>query len=220
MAFVPSFCRQAAFTIRTGSHGGFSSSLRLAAQHVGFVSARALSKRPETSLASIRKYATDSAPLVTAAASSSSSTQSRRDGTLSKRSASSPADVLDSYASAEAYAPLLSRFERPKSRSKIMTADDFEQAFRARLRRGWATPNDPTSGRSVPVGHGDVQGAYRILGSILKRNNIRGELRLGERYEKPNQMRRRKASERHRRRFADMIRKKVQLVMQKRRRGE
>ena len=48
--------------------------------------------------------------------------------------------------------------------------------------------------------------------ATLRRNNVRRELKLTERYEKPNQMRRRKRSERHRRRFADMIRKKVQLV--------
>ena len=47
---------------------------------------------------------------------------------------------------------------------------------------------------------------------IRDRNNVRRELKLNERYEKPNQMRRRKRSERHRRRFADMVRKKVQLV--------
>ena len=53
---------------------------------------------------------------------------------------------------------------------------------------------------------------YRSLMATLRRNNVRRELKLTERYEKPNQMRRRKRSERHRRRFADMIRKKVQLV--------
>ena len=53
---------------------------------------------------------------------------------------------------------------------------------------------------------------YRNLMGTLRRNNVRRELRLEERYEKPNQKRRRLRSERHRRRFADMIRKKVQLV--------
>lgn len=43
-------------------------------------------------------------------------------------------------------------------------------------------------------------------------NKVMLELRRGSRYEKPNQMRKRKASEAHRRRFADMIRQKVKLV--------
>ncbi len=77
---------------------------------------------------------------------------------------------------------------------------------------GWPTPTDSTTGRSQPVNSGDVNGAYRLMSAVLNRNKIRTELRLGDRYEKPNQMRRRKESERHRRRFADMIRKKVQLV--------
>jgi len=62
------------------------------------------------------------------------------------------------------------------------------------------------------VHRNDVEKAYRQMSNILKRNNMRYELKLGERYEKPNQMRRRKRSERHRRRFRDMVRSKVQLV--------
>lgn len=46
----------------------------------------------------------------------------------------------------------------------------------------------------------------------MSRNKVVQELKMGERYEKPNQERRRKMSERHRRRFADMIRQKVRLV--------
>jgi ribosomal protein S21 len=61
------------------------------------------------------------------------------------------------------------------------------------------------AGRNVAVG-------YKILMATLNRNAVRRELKLTERYEKPNQMRVRKKSERHRRRFAEMIREKVKLV--------
>ncbi|WFD36703.1 hypothetical protein MCUN1_003590 [Malassezia cuniculi] len=96
--------------------------------------------------------------------------------------------------------------------------DDLEREFRERATLGFAEPAKPTTGRSFsasPTSANKVPAAvlYRNLMSTLRRNNVRYELRLGERYEKPNQMRRRKRSERHRRRFADMVRKKVQLVM-------
>lgn len=75
-------------------------------------------------------------------------------------------------------------------------------------------PARPSDGRVVEVDRrrGDVARSYSQLNSILRRNNVRHELALGERYEKPNQRRRRLASERHRRRFANMVREKVQLV--------
>ncbi|KAF8323187.1 hypothetical protein DL93DRAFT_2070738 [Clavulina sp. PMI_390] len=50
-------------------------------------------------------------------------------------------------------------------------------------------------------------------------NNVRGELRLVERYEKPTDKRRRLKSERHRRRFADMIGQKVRIVRDIKARG-
>ncbi|PWN36798.1 uncharacterized protein FA14DRAFT_186976 [Meira miltonrushii] len=76
----------------------------------------------------------------------------------------------------------------------------------------------PSDGRSVPVRQ-DLSRAMANLNSIFRVNNIRTELRLGERYEKPNQKRRRLASERHRRRFAHMVREKVQLIMYLKSRG-
>ncbi|KAK0541545.1 hypothetical protein OC835_000013 [Tilletia horrida] len=87
----------------------------------------------------------------------------------------------------------------------------LDAGFAKRRVYGQPTPGTPTSGRSVQVQNGDVGRAYRSLMAVLRRDDIRGELRRGERYEKPNQERRRKRSERHRRRFADLVRKKVQL---------
>lgn len=93
--------------------------------------------------------------------------------------------------------------------------DQLDAEFRDRPTFGLPTPSTPTTGRSVAMStslnHTSAV-LYRQLSRILSRNNVRRELKLNERYEKPNQMRRRKRSERHRRRFADMVRKKVQLV--------
>lgn len=93
--------------------------------------------------------------------------------------------------------------------------EQLDREFRDRPTYGLAAPGTPTTGRSVSVSNtynGTSATLYRQLSQLLARNHVRRELKLVERYEKPNQMRRRKRSERHRRRFADMIRKKVQLV--------
>ena len=94
--------------------------------------------------------------------------------------------------------------------------EQLESEFRSRQTIGPATPATPTTGRTVSAansyGNNSAAMLYRNLMGTLRRNNVRRELRLEERYEKPNQQRRRLRSERHRRRFADMIRKKVQLV--------
>lgn len=106
-----------------------------------------------------------------------------------------------------------SRFDAGDMNSMI---DQLDAEFRQRPTFGLPTPATPTTGRSVSAtnsfGGGSAAMLYRSLMATLRRNNVRRELKLTERYEKPNQMRRRKRSERHRRRFADMIRKKVQLV--------
>lgn len=94
------------------------------------------------------------------------------------------------------------------------TPEDLEAEWATRPIYGdpnW--PATPYSGRSVNVNaSGDVNRAFIQLTNILGRNSVRRELKLGERFEKPNRERNRKKSERHRRRFADMVRRKVQLV--------
>ncbi|KDQ14031.1 hypothetical protein BOTBODRAFT_110804 [Botryobasidium botryosum FD-172 SS1] len=82
-----------------------------------------------------------------------------------------------------------------------------------------APPPNTYAGRSVVVEKGDVGNAYNRLQGILARNDVRKELRLTERHEKRSDKRRRLESERHRRRFAEFIRKKVQLVKAIRARG-
>lgn len=62
------------------------------------------------------------------------------------------------------------------------------------------------AGRSVNVTEFvPLRIALGRLGRILGQNNMRKELRLVERYEKPTDKRRRLKSERHRRRFAEMV---------------
>jgi len=74
-------------------------------------------------------------------------------------------------------------------------------------------------GRSFPVVNGNFISAYARVMTTLRENNVRRELRLTERFEKPTDRRRRLRSERHRRRFADMISQKVKVVRAIRERG-
>ncbi|KAJ2609490.1 hypothetical protein H4S08_004032 [Coemansia sp. RSA 1365] len=66
--------------------------------------------------------------------------------------------------------------------------------------------------RSVSVLHGDAVKAYGRLNRILAENDIRRELRLRERYEKPTYKRQRLRRESHARRFKDEVRRKVHLI--------
>ncbi|KAF9519972.1 hypothetical protein BS47DRAFT_914393 [Hydnum rufescens UP504] len=75
------------------------------------------------------------------------------------------------------------------------------------------------SGRSFDVKAQNVPTAYSRVMGILSRNAVRKELRLAERHEKPTDKRRRLRRERHRRRFAEMIKNKVQVVLAIRRQG-
>lgn len=62
------------------------------------------------------------------------------------------------------------------------------------------------TGRSVVVTeYTPLQAALGRMNRVLNQNKVRTELRLIERYEKPTDKRRRLKSERHRRRFAEMV---------------
>ncbi|KAJ2718922.1 hypothetical protein GGI07_005517 [Coemansia sp. Benny D115] len=69
-------------------------------------------------------------------------------------------------------------------------------------------------GRSVPVTSGNVSKAYARLNRILAENNVRQELNLRKRYEKPKYKRQRLRREAHARRFKEEVRKKVHLILQ------
>ncbi|KAJ2083175.1 hypothetical protein H4R24_001005 [Coemansia sp. RSA 988] len=75
-----------------------------------------------------------------------------------------------------------------------------------------AKREDGMVSRSVPVLHGEAARAFGRLNRILSENNIRRELKLRERYEKPTNKRQRLRRESHARRFKDEVRRKVHLV--------
>jgi len=61
--------------------------------------------------------------------------------------------------------------------------------------------------------------AWMKINRTMRMNNVKNELRSQERFEKPGEKRRRLRSERWRRRFAEEVRKKIQLANAIRRRG-
>ncbi|KAJ2504591.1 hypothetical protein IWW47_002453 [Coemansia sp. RSA 2052] len=68
-------------------------------------------------------------------------------------------------------------------------------------------------GRAVPVTNGNPAKAYGRLNRILTENNVRRELFLRKRYEKPKYKRQRLRRESHARLFKEEVRRKVHLVM-------
>ncbi|KAL9933132.1 hypothetical protein V8E36_007850 [Tilletia maclaganii] len=170
--------------------------------------------------ASSSVYTRTSAQMLAAGLPSSSSSRPAFTQTLgSQRQQQQPQHrALSSSSSASASPPKQSQ---PSASAAISDWLDqnLDRRFRERRLLGGNEPHTTTSGRSILVNAGDVTRAFRQMNGALKRDDIRNELRRGERYEKPNQERRRKRSERHRRRFADLVRKKVQLVMALRNRG-
>jgi ribosomal protein S21 len=67
-------------------------------------------------------------------------------------------------------------------------------------------PGNQYSGRSIAVGRGgDVAGAFRKLSVRLSRTGLKADVRRSEYHEKPSEKKRRLASERHRRRFQEMV---------------
>ncbi|GAA95780.1 uncharacterized protein L969DRAFT_49845 [Mixia osmundae IAM 14324] len=80
------------------------------------------------------------------------------------------------------------------------------------------SPVMPATSRSVEV-RGDLSRTYANLRGILNKSDIRSELRLQERYEKPKFTRQRLKSERHRRRFGAAVSEKVGAVLLMKSRG-
>ncbi|WVQ72700.1 ribosomal protein S21 [Cryptococcus sp. DSM 104548] len=75
-------------------------------------------------------------------------------------------------------------------------------------------PTKYFSGRSIPlIRGGDFMQGYRRLQSVVRSGNMKKEARLNEFHEKPSVRRRRLRSERHRRRFKEMVRTKVQQAL-------
>lgn len=70
----------------------------------------------------------------------------------------------------------------------------------------------PTSFLNRPVLASDVERSYRRLQTWLNAAGLRKEINLNRRYEKPFLKRRRLRSERHRRRFAIEVQRRVQII--------
>lgn len=82
---------------------------------------------------------------------------------------------------------------------------DYGDRYRGSEKIEFAQTGNQYSGRSVVSRDGNFSLAYRRLSGIMSRNRIRKELRLGEHHEKGSERRRRLKSERHRRRFAELV---------------
>lgn len=88
-------------------------------------------------------------------------------------------------------------------------------------------PLNKLQGRTVPVAlrgvaglpTGDVLGAFRRLEGLLRRNNVRKEVKLNRFYEKPSTKRKRLKMEQNRKLFGDLVKRKLRLVMEMKSRG-
>ncbi|KAK8854553.1 ribosomal protein S21 [Kwoniella newhampshirensis] len=145
-------------------------------------------------------------------------------------SSSTPTSTSNSSGKESALSSL--RFEIPPassssssgngSQSSLSSSDPNAESWwiEASARNSLGYPMTTYSGRSILVPRGgEFISAYKRLGGLLRNSNMKKELRLGEFYEKPSVRRRRLLSERHRRRFKEMVRTKVQQVISMRSRG-
>ena len=108
--------------------------------------------------------------------------------------------------------PLPESLASPADLRTLQPASDPDNWWTARQAGSLAStssklPGNQFSGRSIPVkgGRGFTQ-AYRQLMGVLSRTGVRNDVRNSEFYEKPHVMRNRQKSERHRRRFQEMVR--------------
>ncbi|KAJ1965968.1 Dpp4p [Dipsacomyces acuminosporus] len=93
------------------------------------------------------------------------------------------------------------------------TAAELRQQFANNLSSQISNIGSHVVGRSVPVVAGGATKAYARLNRILSDNNIRRELSLRRRYEKPKYKRQRLRQESHARRFKEEVKQKVHLIM-------
>jgi ribosomal protein S21 len=108
-------------------------------------------------------------------------------------------------------APLPDALASPADLRNLQPPSDPDNWWTARQAGSLAStssklPGNQFSGRSIPVkgGRGFTQ-AYMQLMGVLSRTGVRNDVRNSEFYEKPHVMRNRQKSERHRRRFQEMV---------------
>ncbi|KAJ1805508.1 hypothetical protein LPJ56_006537 [Coemansia sp. RSA 2599] len=108
----------------------------------------------------------------------------------------------------------LDQIDVPEQSPRPNLSSDNKTAFANMLTKGIYGSGAQVMGRSVSVATGNAAKAYGRLNRILAENNVRRELGLRKRYEKPKYKRQRLRRESHARRFKDEVRKKVHLIMQ------
>jgi small subunit ribosomal protein S21 len=110
-------------------------------------------------------------------------------------------------------------FLRSKHTKRLQIPTPFERApiiMHSKVQQIAAPKDDDrstTAGRTVTVGNNAMAG-YRRLWTILNSNKIRQEVKRNRYYEKPFLKRQRVRFDFGQKKFKDVIRKKVQLVLQ------
>lgn len=180
------------------------------------ISSLSLRSSPNTSTITHPSLTTSTRSLHSSTSSFNQSTSTSQSSTASSSSSNHIWEAIQDSIKSSNPSNLKSSSSTSTSSSSFQSfVQAAESNFKRRITLGQSSPNDPTSGRQILVNKHEVEKAYRQLSNVIRRNNLRWELKLGERYEKPNQTKRRKRSERHRRRFKDLVRSKVQLVSMK-----
>jgi ribosomal protein S21 len=115
--------------------------------------------------------------------------------------------------------PLASLFIRSKSTKSsqvlpILSTPKLTYNPPPRLAIPEKDDTSPAAGRTVPVTYNIVNAAYRRLSIILAQNNLRREVRRTMAYEKPTVKRKRVKKMLNRRKFADVVGKKISLILQ------
>lgn len=123
------------------------------------------------------------------------------------------------------WSKLLETASTTTSRTKlgVQTPEEAWLAQHKKTISSLTPPNNTYTGRSIPVrkdlSDTSVARAHALLEGRIRRNKVRRDYMANMRHEKKGVKRRRLESERWRRRFADHVRQKVQLVQEIRRRG-
>ncbi|WVO14430.1 ribosomal protein S21 [Cryptococcus depauperatus] len=112
----------------------------------------------------------------------------------------------------------------PESSFVASSSDPLSESWWIALTRKDSDSQYPSkfySGRSLEVlrGSNAFLTTYKRLQGVMRNGNMKKEAKLNEFYEKPSVKRRRLRSERHRRRFKEMVRSKVQQAMAMRNRA-
>lgn len=173
--------------------------------------------------ASKRAYSTPIAPLLAppvapnAASSSSSSLPPTVQEAILRAAGPSSASPRKKPMMMGSYIPRPELSSPPSFRSNhsiVATPDDLWRS--SSPRSFYPLPLTTTTARTIPVKNAAVAAAFRKLNRVLTENNIRRELKRGERFEGVSAKRCRLSSERHRRRYKVAVGKAVGKAMRMR----